>query len=73
MVTLAGRPVGTVRVLGHGFNTRFALNNLRSLAALLDAAIVRADIRRLTELGRFSEVVAKSPSVPMVRSTWCTA
>mgnify|MGYP004292790087 CR=1 FL=1 len=61
MVTLAGRPVGTVRVLGGtDSDTRFALNNLRSLAGSpLDAAIVRADIRRLTELGRFSEVVAK--------------
>ena len=33
MVTLAGRPVGTVRVLGGTeSDTRFALNNLRSLA-----------------------------------------
>ena len=66
MVTLAGRPVGTVRVLGGTeSDTRFALNNLRSLAGSpLDAAIVRADIRRLTELGRFSEVVAKVTERP---------
>ncbi|MEC7385791.1 MAG: POTRA domain-containing protein, partial [Planctomycetota bacterium] len=66
MVTLAGRPVGTVRVLGGtDSDTRFALNNLRSLAGSpLDAAIVRADIRRLTELGRFSEVVAKVTERP---------
>ena len=52
MVTLAGRPVGTVRVLGGTeSDTRFALNNCAAWRAPLDAAIVRADIRRLTESG----------------------
>ena len=66
MVTLSGRPVGSVRVLGGTeSDTRLALNNLRSLAGSpLDASIVRADIRRLTELGRFSQVGAKVTERP---------
>ena len=73
MVTLAGRPVGTVRVLGGTeSDTRFALNNLRSLTGSpVVAAIVRADIRRLTELGRFSEVVAKVTERPDGAVDWC--